>query len=156
MLLKTSIVAAAVACLLMAPTPRGADEVQPELKGVKCLMMPAKEVKEAFSAEHMEAKVFFCCNGCKGKFESDSDKHATAANMQLVQTKLFKQSACPLSGGELNPDTEIEFKDVKIQFCCNNCKGAVEGKDDDKEKAEMMFSKEAFKKGFVKVKPKQD
>lgn len=127
-------------------------EVKPELDGVKCPLMAKKDVKESFAAEYNGAKVFFCCKGCLGKFKKDPAKYATVANQQLVATKQFEQTACPLSGGKLNADTEIEVGGSKVQFCCNNCKGKVEGEKDSEKQMLMVFGKDAFKKGFAKVK----
>jgi len=132
-----------------------ATEVKAELKDVKCLLMPKKEVKETFSVDYMDAKVYFCCKGCVGKFSKSPDKYATLANHQLVQTKLFKQTGCPISGGDLDPATEIEVNGVKVQFCCNNCKAKADAMKTDAEKAELVFSKDAFKKGFAKVEAKK-
>jgi YHS domain-containing protein len=156
MLMKTLVVATAMACALFAPRFQDTDEVKPELKGVMCPLMPKKEVKETFAADYAGVKVFFCCKGCLGNFTKDNEKYATAANKQLVQTKLFQQTGCPISGGKLNDETEIEVGGTKVKFCCNNCQGKVAGEKDEKAQAELVFGKDAFKKGFAKVEPKKD
>ena len=78
---------------------------------------------------------------------------ATKANAQLVQTGQAKQSKCPLSGGDLNKETEITVGGAKVQFCCNMCKGKVEKAEGDK-KLEMVFSDDAWKKAGFKVEKK--
>lgn len=155
MIAKLLLSVSVVGCLLMVSAPED-KEVQPELKEVKCFMMPKKDVKESFSAEYNGAKVFFCCKGCMGKFKKDQDKYATKANQQLVTTKLFKQTGCPISGGDLDPSTEISLNGTKVQFCCNNCKGKVEGEKDEEKQMEMVFGKAAFEKGFEKVEAEKD
>lgn len=156
MMLKSMVVAAAFACALFAPAAYENDEVKPELTGVKCMLMPKKEVKETFSVDYAGAKVYFCCKGCVGNFKKDPEKHAVVANKQLVDTKLFQQTACPISGGKLNDSTEIEVSGTKVKFCCNNCKGKVEGEKDAVAQSSLVFGKDAFAKGFVKVEPKKD
>lgn len=42
------------------------------LEGVKCLMMPKKDVKEDKFVEYKDAKVYFCCPGCVKKFSADN------------------------------------------------------------------------------------
>lgn len=138
-------------CLFFVSAPED-KEVKPELEGVKCFLMPKKDVNEKFASEYNGAKVYFCCKGCKGKFEKDKDKYATKANQQLVVTKLYKQTACPISGGDLDASTEITVGKTKVQFCCDNCKAKAQGEKDEDKQAEMIFGKEAFKKGFEAVK----
>ncbi len=75
------------------------------LEGVKCLIAGGKEVKAEKSAEWKEGKVYFCCDGCKGKFDSaskeDKEKMAPKANHQLVASKQYAQQACPMSVAKL-------------------------------------------------------
>ena len=100
------------------------------LEGVKCIIAGSKPANAEKSASWKEGKVYFCCDNCKGKFESaskeDKEKLASKANHQLVATKQYEQKACPTSGGKLDSSTAIEVAGTKIAFCCNNCKGAAE------------------------------
>ena len=125
-----------------------------ELKGVKCIVAP-RDANPEQSAEYREAKVFFCCGNCKGKFATDSKPFATKANHQLVATKQFEQKACPFSGGDLNAETAITVTGAKVAFCCNNCKGKAEAAEGEKQ-LELLFSNTAFEKGFVKAEKKGD
>ena len=68
----------------------------------------------------------------------------------LVATKQFEQKACPFSGGDVNPDTAVKLAGVSVGFCCNNCKGKVEGAEDDAAKLKLVFTNKAFEKGFKK------
>lgn len=156
MVLKSMVVAAALLCALFAPVAHENDDVKPELAGVKCPLMPKKEVKETFAVDYAGAKVYFCCKGCVGNFSKDPEKHALVANKQLVDTKLFQQTACPISGGKLDDSTEVEVSGTKVKFCCNNCKGKVEGEKDAKAQMGIVFAKDAFAKGFAKVEPKKE
>jgi hypothetical protein len=123
------------------------------LDGIKCPLSggPAKEDK---TVAHLDGSVYFCCEKCMAKFETDKDKFAAKANQQLVATKQYEQKACPVSGSPLNKATEIEVGGTKVAFCCNNCKGAAEKKSGD-EQVEFVFGKKAFEKGkFAKVETK--
>jgi predicted metal-binding protein len=141
----------AAVCSLFLATAYAADEVK--LDGIKCIVAPDKAAKADKSVDYKDGKVYFCCGGCPGKFEKDikdAKKFATKANAQLVATGQAKQAKCPLSGKDLNKDTEISVGGAKVQFCCNNCKGAVEKAEGDK-KLEMVFSEDAWKKAEFKV-----
>lgn len=125
-----------------------------ELEGVKCCV-GNREAQADKSAEYKEGKVFFCCGGCAGKFAKTPEKFATQANRQLAQTKQYQQTACPISGRKLNPDTEITVDDTKVSFCCGKCKAKVEGAE-KKQASKLVFSKKAFAKAFKKAEQKED
>lgn len=129
------------------------------LEGVKCLIAGGKDAKVEKAAEWKEGKVYFCCDNCKGKFESASkeekEKLAPKANHQLVASKQYAQQACPMSGGKVDESTAIEVGGTKIAFCCKNCKGAAE-KMKPEEQVEKLFGEEAFAKAkFEKIKEKK-
>ena len=121
-----------------------------DLEGVKCVVAP-KAASLDKSADYKDGKVYFCCGNCAGKFAADKEKFAVSANHQLVATKQYEQKACPFSGGELNPETAVSVAGAKVCFCCNNCKGKVEGAADDEAKVKMVFADKAFEKGFKKT-----
>ncbi len=141
-----------VAVLLVAGATVIAAEV--ELEGVKCVVAD-KAANPEKSAEYKDGKVYFCCGGCAGKFAKTPKKFALKANHQLVATKQYEQKACPLSGGKLNPETAIEIGGTKVCFCCNKCKGKVEGADSDEAKLKLVFSDKAFAKAFKKAEEKK-
>lgn len=136
------------ACLSFAVA---ADE-KSKLDGVKCPVSGA-DVKEDKTADHNGGKVYFCCGNCPTAFSKDVAKYETKANYQLVQTKQAKQEKCPFSGGDLKDGTEVEVGSVKVKFCCNNCQGKVSKAEGD-EKLKLVFSADAFKKGFTVEKKK--
>jgi YHS domain-containing protein len=121
-----------------------------DLTDVKCFMMPKRDVKEAKFVDHRDGKVFFCCPGCVKKWNKEPAKFETAANMQLVQTGQFKQTACPISGGDVDAEQFCEVDGVKVLFCCGNCKAKVESASTDEAKRELVFGSKMFEKGFAK------
>ncbi len=128
----------------------GDEEVKINLKDIKCMMMPKKGVKEEQAADYRKAKVFFCCKGCKGKFNKDPSKFAVQANQQLFASGQFKQTGCPFSGKPIDKDKMVKVNGVKVGVCCDHCKAKVEGAADDKARSELLFSDKAFEKGFAK------
>ena len=142
-----------IAVLLVASATVIAGDV--ELDGVKCCVLANKDAKAEKSADYKDGKVYFCCGGCQGKFAKDSKKFAAKANHQLIATKQYEQKSCPFSGGKLNPETAVKVAGTKVAFCCNNCKGKVEGAKDDAAKLKMVFSDKAFEKGFKKAAKKE-
>ena len=139
----------ALAVLLVAGATVVAGDV--DFKKIKCVIAD-KPVNEAKTADYKDGKVYFCCGRCAGKFAKDSKKFAAKANHQLVATKQYEQKGCPMSGKAINPETKVKLAGTEFGFCCNNCKGAFEGKADDKAKLDMVFSDKAFEKAFKKAK----
>lgn len=120
----------------------------------KCPVSGEAAVKEQFTA-YKEKEVYFCCDKCKAKFEAEPTKFEVKANHQLVQTKQFKQTKCPISGADFVKEQSAKVDKVNVRFCCEKCKGKVETAEGDK-KLELIFAEEAFKKAFVAVKKKSD
>lgn len=135
------------ATALLALVAVSISAVEIKLEGVKCILNPKGDVKEATAVEYREGKVFFCCNNCQGKFKEDPSKFAAAANHQLVQTGQYVQEKCPLSGGPLNPEKVVKVGEVEVQFCCGNCQGKV-AKAEGQAQVDLVFGDEAFEKGF--------
>jgi YHS domain-containing protein len=100
-------------------------------------------------ADFAGGKVYFCCGNCQAAFGKDSAKFSAKAHHQLVSTVQMKQKACPLSGGPVKAGTEVDIDGVEVGFCCNNCKGKVEGASGD-EKITMVFGD--VSKGFAAAK----
>lgn len=118
------------------------------LEGLKCFLMPKKDVNPEKVVEYHGGKVFFCCDGCVKRFSKDPEKFAAQANRQLVQTGQFHQVNCPISGHPVNADQTAEIGGVKVGFCCANCKGKAEGAGEE-EQMGMIFGPEAFARGFA-------
>lgn len=141
-----------LAVVLVAGATVIAGEVK--LEGVKCVVAD-RDAKASKSADYKDAKVYFCCGGCQGKFAKNPEKYSNSANRQLVASKQYEQKACPLSGGKINPKTAIKVADTKVAFCCNNCKGKVAAAEGEKQIA-LVFSEKAFKKAFKKAEKEED
>lgn len=120
-----------------------------KLDGLKC-PISGKDVKEEHAVDFGGGKVYLCCGGCPDAFKKDTAKFTAKGNHQLLATGQAKQAKCPLSGGDLNKDTEITIAGAKVQFCCNNCKGKAEKAKGD-EQVNLVFSADAWKKGGFKV-----
>lgn len=120
-----------------------------DLDGVKCIVAP-RDAQASKSAEYKKGKVYFCCGGCAGKFAASEKKYATQGNRQLVQTKQYKQTGCPISGGAIDADTTITVDGTKVAFCCGKCQAKVQGAE-GKEQSKLVFGEKAFKKAFKKA-----
>lgn len=155
--MKNAILGMAAVALLTVGVI-AADEKEKDIAGkekfsAKCPVSGKDAVEDKF-VEHRGGKLYFCCGGCPDAYKKDPAKFATKANQQLVATKQFVQAKCPLSGGKLNPATQIDVGGTKVSFCCNNCKGKVEAATGDDQLA-MVFSDTAFEKGFEVKKAKE-
>lgn len=141
----------AVLCSVAVAAAYAADV---KLEGVKCIVAAKNDAKADKSLDYRDGKIYFCCDNCPKSFEKDKAKFATKANHQLVQTAQTKQGKCPLSGGDLDKNTEITVAGAKVQFCCDKCKGAVEKLKGD-EQIEKVFADAAFDKAEFKVEKKK-
>lgn len=109
------------------------------------------KIEDAKVVEYRKAKVYVCCGGCKSKMEKDSKPFAVKANQQLVATRQYRQTKCPISGGKIDKAQKTKIGKTMVRFCCPNCKKKADGaKGEDQLK--LAFSDEAFKKAFVPVK----
>lgn len=113
----------------------------------KCPVSGSAAKKEQ-AAKYKEKEVYFCCEKCKAAFEKDSAKYSAKANLQLVQTKQFRQTQCPLSGGKINKEQFTKVEGVKVSFCCDKCKGTIE-KASAEEQLAKVFADEVFTKAFA-------
>lgn len=128
------------------------------VEGVTCLLQGTKPANIEKHAKYKEGNVYFCCDGCSGKFAKmtdDEKKELSAkANSQLVATKQYAQEVCPFTGGKLNDETAIKVNGAEVKFCCNNCKGKAEKLEGD-EQLEQVFGEKAFEKGKFKLVKKE-
>jgi YHS domain-containing protein len=111
-----------------------------------------KAASKEHAVAHNGGQVYFCCENCPKAFAAKTQKYTAKANAQMVQTGQFKQVKCPLTGKPLNPNTTLEIASVKVQFCCNNCRGNVLN-EQRRERVDVVFNDAAFKRGFEKVAP---
>ena len=125
-----------------------------DLKDIKCVVAP-KPADVSKSADYKDGKVYFCCDGCAGKFAKGSESYAMKANHQLAATKQYVQKKCPFSGGDLDKTTAVKLAGTKVAFCCNNCKGKVEGTEGEEAKLALVYNDKAFDKAFALKKSKK-
>lgn len=141
------------ACLIVAGADATGDDKKAESKKVeakftaKCPVSGADAKKDQASA-YKEKEVYFCCEKCKAAFDTDNAKFAAKANHQLVQTKQFRQTKCPLSGGSFNKEQKSKIAGVSVRFCCDKCKAKADAAAPEEQLA-MVFSDENFKKAFA-------
>lgn len=68
-----------------------------------------------------DAKIYFCCAGCKPKYEAHPEKYE--AKLKAGYTY---QTRCPVMGGQIDPKV---FTDLptgeRIYFCCKGCSGKL-------------------------------
>lgn len=150
--------------LMFAVSGISADEKKDEAKKkvrkpvttVKC-PVAGKEVKiaDAKVVEYRKAKVYVCCNGCKGKMDKDATAFATKANQQLVKTRQYRQTKCPMSGGKIDKTQKVKVAGMMVKFCCDKCKTKAEGAKGEEQLA-MVFGDKAFDKAFSAVKKKTE
>jgi YHS domain-containing protein len=66
-------------------------------------------------------KVYFCCAGCKAKYEKEPAKYAGK-----LEASYTYQTRCPVMGGEIDPAV---FTDLptgqRIYFCCAGCENRL-------------------------------
>ena len=156
------VTCSAVFAALLFVASGTADESKPkEKKGrkpvteVKC-PVAGKEIKiaDAKVVEYRKAKLYVCCDGCKGKVEKDAAPFAAKANQQLAKTRQYRQAKCPISGGPIDKEQKLKVGGSLVRFCCEKCKAKAEGVEGDEQLA-MVFGDKAFEKAFVAVKKKK-
>lgn len=144
---RTFVLAATVAIGLSGLGATAALAEDTALANCKCPVSGKAINAEKFS-DYSGGKVYFCCDGCKAKFDKDSTAFAAKANLQLVASGQFAQTACPLSGGKTKEGTEVDVSGVKVAFCCPKCQGKVAKATGD-DQLKLVFG-DKFAKGFAK------
>ena len=78
-------------------------------------------------SKYKEGKVYFCCGGCKMDFDEDPKKFSTKANFQLVATKQYEQTACPVNSGSIHSEKakkklkKVTVNGMEVDLCCPGC-----------------------------------
>ncbi len=67
--------------------------------------------------------VYFCCEGCVKKYESNPEKYAkkTAAQRAALAKLKRVQVNCPISGSPLDGKTFAVIEGKGVSFCCKGC-----------------------------------
>jgi len=101
--------------------------------------------------KYKEGKVYFCCGGCKMDFDEDPKKFSSKANFQLVATKQYEQTACPVNSGSIHSEKakkklkKVTVNGMEVDLCCPGC---LKKYTKSKDKFSLLFSDKAYKKGF--------
>ncbi len=68
-------------------------------------------------AENNGKKVYFCCKGCVGKYQSNPAKYAAA-----LAGSYSYQTICPVMGGKIDPTVSTTLSTAEtIYYCCPGC-----------------------------------
>lgn len=139
--------------------PKKAEKGEPVFKAT--CPVSGSDAKKENASKYREGEAYFCCEKCKASFDAEPAKYSSKANLQLVQTRQFRQTKCPVSGGKVNKEQTIKVSGVKVGFCCDKCKGSLEtaSKDDQLTKifGDAVFTKSfAVKKADTEKKPGKD
>ena len=126
--------------------PRIEEKAKAEFKAT--CPVSGSEAKKDVSAKYRDKDAYFCCEKCKAAFEAEPAKYADKANFQLVQTRQFRQTKCPVSGGKVNKEQSIKVDGVKVTFCCDKCKGSLESGSKE-EQLTKVFGEAVFTKSFA-------
>lgn len=80
-------------------------------------------VDQKVFVESKGKKVYLCCQGCAGKYQSDPAKYASAlANSYSYQT------TCPVMGKEIDPAVFTKLSTGEtIYYCCPGCDKRLRG-----------------------------
>lgn len=90
------------------------------LDTARCPVTSGK-VSEKFQTEYKGAKLFFADADSLAEFQAGKTKYINKANLQLVATKQYRQTACPLTGRPFNKNFGITIEGTPIYLCCKNC-----------------------------------
>jgi hypothetical protein len=164
---KGSVFAALMALAVLAGTNMAQDkkaegkQKKQRKFAAKCVITGKAAKKDkvvAYKNGDIEGKVYVCCGNCLAKLEKDvkansvDAKIATKSNAQLVQTHQYRQTKCPISGAKVDDTKTVKVGARKVKFCCGKCVAKVEGETDKDKQLALVFSTDAFKKGFAKRK----
>ena len=106
------------------------------------------DAKKENSSKYRDKETYFCCEKCKAAFDAEPAKYSAKANLQLVQTRQFRQTSCPVSGSKVNKEQTIKVSGVKVGFCCDKCKGSLESASAD-DQLTKIFGDAVFTKSFA-------
>lgn len=81
--------------------------------------LTGNKLNKATLSEVAEAKVSFCCNNCKGKFDKAEDKVALV--FASIDKGFTLQTTCPVSNKKIDVTKVIKHEGKNVYFCCPNC-----------------------------------
>ena len=121
-----------------------------DLTDEKCVVDPKRSANEKFAADYRGGKVYFCCGGCLKSYQANPAKFSTQANLQLVSTKQFTQTKCPITDGDTDESKTVSVGGQEVALCCGSCQEQVAAAS-KKERVAMIFDDAVFEKSFSKV-----
>jgi YHS domain-containing protein len=100
--------------------------------------LTGKPLNKEAKAEAGTAEVAFCCEKCLAHYTdaSDEEKLKLVFSNAALKKGFTKQTKCPVSGKDINPEQSADYEGRKVYFCCPNCKAAFE-KDPEKYAAKL-------------------
>ncbi|MEM8667964.1 MAG: hypothetical protein AAGG48_10635 [Planctomycetota bacterium] len=156
--MKNRLFCLMIALLFACPSVAKADDgdTKDPLEGLKCFMMPKRDVKGKKEMEYKGATLYLCCSTCIKRMTRTPEKYEAKANHQLVQTAQFVQAACPIDGSAVSDASPtLEIAGAKVKFSSEDHKAKVAAMEVE-EQIEKIFGAEPFKKGKFALKKKSD
>ncbi len=101
-----------------------------------------KLVSKEAMVEIGTAKAGFCCEKCLAKYNAADDEGKLKFLFADLKKGFTRQTKCPVSGKQINPEASVEYKGEKVYFCCPGCPAAFQA-DPEKFIAKLpQFSKD--------------
>lgn len=99
-----------------------ADEKEATPAVIKCPVEGAPASLTVSTATD-DGPVFFCCDGCRSKFDAGADGFAAqvAEQRKALATRDKIQVNCPVTGEPVNPKVSESMDGQSISFCCKGC-----------------------------------
>lgn len=90
--------------------------------------MSGKPASMEFSKVKDNALLAFCCPNCPAGYEKDPEGVLGKVEEKKMAPVILtlKQTACPVSGHDVNESTFVVAEGKKILLCCDGCKASVE------------------------------
>jgi YHS domain-containing protein len=102
----------------------------------KLCPLTGKDVNPTKTVTYEKQLIGFCCDDCKGKFETDPKKYIGKVKEFKKKTSSVEiaftpdgdpiNKLCPLTGKDVNPTKTVTYEKQLIGFCCDDCKGKFE------------------------------
>lgn len=121
-----------------------------KLAGIKCVVS-GKQTTQKYHADHKRGKVYFDCNASRIAFQADKRQFGTKANHQLVVTKQYIQTKCPISKNRISTEDSFtaSVAGVSIRFCCQECKTSFLEQYKSPAQIEALFAQSNFHSFFA-------
>lgn len=93
-----------------------------ESSAPKC-PVTGESIDFSIKTDTKDGPVYFCCEGCVGKYTAKPDKYAkkVAAQREAVAAMPKVQVICPVTGEPIDKKFSTRLDGKKIYFCCKRC-----------------------------------